>query len=291
MSRHELRMDYRRLHPDVYLRKGAVFDAQTRMRAAAYWGGDDAVLVGFSALVMHGAEWFTHEPAEVARRGITRAPVGIIARQYDLWPEEVDWIDGVQVTSAVRTGYDLARLLGVGRAVAAVDSLCRVTGLDTAAIIALGADHPGARGSRRLREVLDFVDPGAESPQETATRLLLVAAGFPRPATQIPVLRRDGSFVARLDMGWPEWKVAVEYDGAQHWTDSGQYARDIDRHAELAAMGWAVIRASAAHLRSRRLTLLTRTAAALRAAGAPIPDENALRQANVAGSPRMHWRR
>jgi len=47
---------------------------------------------------------------------------------------------------------------------------------------------------------------------------------------------------ARLDMGYRELKVAVEFDGAQHWTDSAQRTSDIDRHAELAALGWLIVR-------------------------------------------------
>jgi hypothetical protein len=36
-------------------------------------------------------------------------------------------------------------------------------------------------------------DAGAESPQETRVRLVLFAAGFPRPETQIPVYDEWGS--------------------------------------------------------------------------------------------------
>ena len=32
-------------------------------------------------------------------------------------------------------------------------------------------------------------------------------------------------------MGWPEWKVGVEYDGEQHWTDPNRHAEDIERLA------------------------------------------------------------
>lgn len=59
------------------------------------------------------------------------------------------------------------------------------------------------------------MDGGAQSPYETRTRLVLLAAGLPRPDTQL-VVRDRGRFVARLDMGWAAWKVAVEFDGAQH---------------------------------------------------------------------------
>ena len=78
------------------------------------------------------------------------------------------------------------------------------------------------------------------------------------------------AFVGRIDMGWDEWLVGVEYDGTQHWTDPATRARDIDRQAELEALGWRIIRVSAGMLRYRPQTIVQRTRAALRAAGAPV---------------------
>ena len=61
--------------------------------------------------------------------------------------------------------------------------------------------------------------------------------------------------------------VCVEYDGAQHWTDPAQRTRDIDRYAELEAIGWRIVRVSADMLRYRPATIVARTKAALRDAG------------------------
>ncbi len=60
------------------------------------------------------------------------------------------------------------------------------------------------------------MDSGAESPQETRTRLLLIDAGLPGPQTQIVVRDEYGVPLARIDMGWEEFLVGVEYDGPQH---------------------------------------------------------------------------
>ena len=68
-------------------------------------------------------------------------------------------------------------------------------------------------------------------------------------------------------MGWPEWKVGVECDGEQHWTDPAIRAKDIDQQAELEALGWRIIRVSAEMLRYRRHTIVERTRTALGAAG------------------------
>lgn len=48
---------------------------------------------------------------------------------------------------------------------------------------------------------------------------MLTDAGLRPSRTQINVYDAYGAHVARIDMGWPEWKVGVEYDGEQHWTN------------------------------------------------------------------------
>jgi very-short-patch-repair endonuclease len=64
-------------------------------------------------------------------------------------------------------------------------------------------------------------------------------------------------------MGWPEYLVAVEFDGAQHWTDARQRSRDIDRIAELEALDWIVIRVSGEMLKNRPHVILQRARKAL----------------------------
>lgn len=104
-----------------------------------------------------------------------------------------------------------------------------------------GPAASGGCGIRRLRASLELADGGAESPQETRVRLLLVNAGLPKAEKQIEFQELR----IRVDMGWREWKVAVEYDGVQHWSDRYQRSWDIERIAPLEAAGWVVVRVSA----------------------------------------------
>lgn len=97
---------------------------------------------------------------------------------------------------------------------------------------------------KQLRRVLALVDAGAESPQETRTRLALIAGGLPRPQTQIMVQDDWGRVLARIDMGWKEWLVGIEYDGPRHWTDPRIRANDIDRTAKLEHRGWRLAASS-----------------------------------------------
>jgi very-short-patch-repair endonuclease len=53
-------------------------------------------------------------------------------------------------------------------------------------------------------------------------------------------------------MGHPEWKVGVEYDDEQHFTNPDDYTDDIVRVEFLADKGWSIVRVSARQLRYLR---------------------------------------
>ncbi|MFE1595280.1 endonuclease domain-containing protein [Nocardia sp. NPDC058705] len=86
-------------------------------------------------------------------------------------------------------------------------------------------------------------------------------------------------------MGWKQWRVAVEYDGAQHWTDPKQRTKDIDRHAALTEHGWHIIRVSADLLHNRPHTLLTRVHTALTSRGARLDGRSPCHGASIGREP------
>lgn len=98
---------------------------------------------------------------------------------------------------------------------------------------------------------------GVESPKETETRLLIVDAGLPEPVVQHEVF--DGRrLVARIDLAYPQWKIAVEYEGDGHRTGAAQWRRDIQRQRELEDRGWIVIRITQLDLTDGSAALLRR---------------------------------
>ena len=113
-------------------------------------------------------------------------------------------------------------------------------------VLVLAEKYRGARGVRKLPEVLALVDGGAASPKESWLRLLLIDVGFPAPTTQIPV-HLGRRLVAVLDMGWEEYKVAVEFDGDQHRSERRQYVKDLSRYETLEDLGGVIIRVVAEH--------------------------------------------
>ena len=260
-SRHDM------VYRNVYLRKGVELTAEKRAVAAWLWSGRNAIVAGMSAAALHGSQWIDSElPAELIRREACDVD-GIVIHRGRLRDDETCVVHGMPVTTPARTAFDIGRRDRLEKAIIRVDALANATGLKAREVERLADGHRGARGMVQLRRVLELMDGGAESPQETRTRLLLIAAGFPKPQTQIVVVDEYGSFVGRIDMGWEKWKVAVEYDGPQHWTDPEQHARDIERLADLAAQGWVIIRVSRDLLRYRPHVFLARVRDAARAAG------------------------
>lgn len=266
----ELRRSCSRIYRNVYQRRGSELTARDRAVAAWLWSGKTAVVAGDSAAAMLGADWVDpHAPAELITDR-KRPPPLIITRNETLRAGETAEVNGVPVTSPARTGFDLARRPGLPSAVARLDALVRATGISADDIAALAAAHRGVRGMKQLRRALPLLDAGAESPQETRTRLVLIEGGLPTPKTQIVVRNVWGAVLARIDMGWEDWLVGVEYDGAQHWTDPRVRARDIERAAELENLGWRLVRVGAGLLRHQPHLLVERVRRALLAAGCPL---------------------
>ena len=273
ISDHGLRTRYVAVHRNVYVPRGVDLNAKDKAVAAWLWSERAAVVAGLSAAALLGSRWIdANLPAELNRPSRDKAD-GIVLHSDALAPCEIITVGAMRVTTPARTAYDVGRATDPTTAILRIDALRNATGVTVAEIESVMARHPGARNIRRLRRAVELSDSGAESPQEARTRLLLLSDGLPPVATQIEVHDAHG-FVARLDMGWPPYRVAVEFDGAQHWTDPRQRSRDIDRIAELDSLGWIVIRVSGEMLRCRPRVILHRARVALRERGLVV-DESA----------------
>lgn len=247
LTRGGLRWNHTAVLPDVYLPNGSDRTLAVNTRAASLWV-PDGVVTGRAAAALHGAAFVDDDvPIEVI--GKSRRPQdGVVVRHERIAADEITTIDGLAVATPERTALDLARHLRRATALGHLDALAAATGLAPDAVIALAGRYTGARGVRRARDLLPLTDPGAQSPRESWLRLLLIDAGFPRPATQIRV--SDGFLTAFVDMGWADLRIGVEYDGDQHLSTRRQYVNDIGRHEMLLAQGWLIIRVVREHGRA-----------------------------------------
>ncbi len=242
MTEYELRRRYVRMYRDVYVPKDYSPNLVDVIDGAWLRSGRNGVVAGIAASALHGASWIDDDIAVELIWNNTRPPKGIIARAERVQSDEITTRQCIAVTTAARTAYDLGRHLPRHEALMRLDALKRATGFSNDDVLGLARRYKGARGIRQLLELLPLVDGGAASPQETRLRLLYLDAGFPRPATQVPVYVRGWEVLRILDMGWEEFKVASEYDGDQHRTDRAQYVKDQRLMPKVAQLGWDVIR-------------------------------------------------
>lgn len=241
----ELRSRYTGVFRDVYLAPDVDLTPLLRARAGFLWSRRRGIVAGYTASALHGAEWVDEErPVELIHDNRHRQP-DLLIRGDLTQDDEVTLIDGIPVTTPARTAFDLACWNPRAEAVAAVDALMRATRLALSDIEIIASRYPGRRGSESARRALAVVDAGAESPQETFLRLAIIDAGLPRPHTQIPIYDTRGYRVARADLGWPDLKIAIEYEGDHHRTDEKQFNRDLYRAEQMEAAGWIVIRITA----------------------------------------------
>lgn len=171
----------------------------------------------------------TGDPSGVAGDGSLRVPADHVVEEA-----------GVRITSLTRTALDCARWLPRYEAVAALDQFLR-RGVDPDELTKMARALPGYHGNKRLREAIRLSDRGAASPGESWTRVAVVKSGFPRPEAQVPVLGPHGEWLY-VDLGYPEFRVGVEYDGERYHSGRTARAHDERRRAWLAReMGWEII--------------------------------------------------
>jgi very-short-patch-repair endonuclease len=255
---------YRRLVQGVYADPGLALDHRLRCRAVALLLPQGAAIGGHSAAAWHGAAFAAaHDPVTVLRPAhvLWKGPREVRVHRTELSALDVELHDGVPVSCALRTAWDVAALEPLGTAVAALDAMVRTGTVHQDELTASAEAGAGRWGVTKVRRAFPLVDARAESAPESRVRVALALAGL-EPVPQFEI-RVDGRFVARVDLAFPEARVAVEYEGAYHF-DGVQIVRDDARVERLVAAGWRVIRLSAADLRDldevvvRVLAALTR---------------------------------
>jgi very-short-patch-repair endonuclease len=168
-------------------------------------------------------------------RSRVRVPGWDVVRS-DLRPREVEEVDGVRTTTALRTVPNLCRVLVFAHAVVAANSA-----LVTASELRAALAGARGRGACRLRAVAPALDPASGSVLESLLRVLLRSAGL-GPVTQFVVDDARGRFVARVDFCWPAARLVVEADGFAFHADRASYRRDRERLNDLERCGWRVLR-------------------------------------------------
>lgn len=265
------RSDVRRLHRGVYCMRGTTYSLADEVAALLR--------------AIPAAEFASHHTAALLHGGVVPTPsrihlgttrdlrttlpgVALHRVRREIRPVRVRTLP---VVDAAETFVDLAATLEFADLLVLGDSLVhrRSTTVDT---LRHAADRMASSGAY-VREVVSLVRAGAESPGETRTRLLLTSAGLPEPVMNHSIRDAFGREVRRIDLAYPEWMVAVEYDGRHHIDRRSQWEADIRRREELEAMGWRFVVVTARDIHREQGELVARVAALLRERGAPVPAD------------------
>ncbi|WP_244223260.1 hypothetical protein [Brevibacterium aurantiacum] len=98
------------------------------------------------------------------------------------------------------------------------------------------------RARRRLRDAIDLIRPGVDSPTETDLRLWIVSVGLPEPTVHPKISSDLDRGDIEPDLGYENARLALEYEGDHHRSSPTQWARDIERDEAMRDAGWTVLK-------------------------------------------------
>ncbi|MGV9762689.1 hypothetical protein [Micromonospora tulbaghiae] len=305
LSRHHLRgASWIRLRQDVYADARLDRDHALACRAALLRMPPGAAIAGPSAAYLHGVEHaadFTddvhvllpatvradsqpgvrvhHAPMSSTRSGLL-VPVGAAAAARTSPPAGTNPRAGTNPSSLgaalilagppprtepAACAWETAVWADPVKAVGIIDGLLRTGSVNRSALASEAARNACRPGGRRAAWVFGLTDGLAQSPPESHLRVRLVLAGLPRPVAQYPV-RVSTGLILHPDLAWPEFRVAVEYDGQWH-SDADRMHLDRRRLDQLVAAGWLVLHVNGRRLRKEFPALVREIRAALVARG------------------------
>jgi len=174
----------------------------------------------------------------------------VVAHTAPLPAHQTEVVAGVVVTAACRTAVDCARSMSFTAGMVVMDQALR-SGVHQQDVLDAAHRLSGHRGVVQLRRILDGADSRSESPGESCTRVVLARMNLKQPTSQLEVRTPRG--VRRLDFGWENEKLALEFDGSSKYFDFKATDQAIleerQREKLLMEQGWFFIRISWADLR------------------------------------------
>jgi hypothetical protein len=259
-----------RLVRGVYADSRLELDHELKCRAANLILPEAAMIAGPSAAVLQGVEFAATEADDahvVVPRGARFGPVKGLKIHTAAVPAEPVRRQDMPCTPPARTAWDIANWRDLRTAVPIIDKLLQL-GLVKPDELAVPVESAGVRGSKLAARAFELADGRSGSPQESRLRVRLILAGLPRPVCQFEVVLPSGR-VLHPDLAWPEYQVAVEYDGGYH-AEPGRLHTDRRRLNQLVTAGWIVLHVTSARMRNDFSGIIREVRTALRQRGAPL---------------------
>jgi len=130
----------------------------------------------------------------------------------------------------------------------------------------------GRRGAKTLRLILETLTGyRPESVLELTLIRLLRRSGLPQPVSQYRI-RRGQKAVARVDLAYPDIRLAIEADGYRYHGGPADWRRDLARRNELTGLGWRIIHVTWDDVTRRPATVIRQVRIAIRQATGREPS-------------------
>lgn len=195
-----------------------------------------------------------------------------VHRPDKMHPGEIVRLGGLRSSSPERVFLEMASVLSQADLVALGDQLVRLPRAKfegrsepwttPSRLQRCLREHSSTRGIINARAAAERIRVGSDSVPETLLRLSILAAGFPEPELQCRLDPADPTS-PQADMAYRRSKVALQYEGAHHFTPE-QQAADQWRNSQFVRDGWIVLLVNRVDLREQFRGVLHRLAVALR---------------------------
>jgi very-short-patch-repair endonuclease len=232
----------------VYRVAGTPETWEQQVLSACLVAGDGAVASFRTAALIWGfAYTAADDPLEVTTPARRRARIpGVSVHDsfiLDGW--HTTRRRSIPVTSPTRTLCDLTAVWKPWDVERAVDDALRrkLFTLKRLEAVFLDLAHRGRRRSTVMRAALEARLPGfdpGDSDMETKVLQWISSAGLPKPVQQHRVTVDGHSY--RLDLSYPDLKIAIEYDGWDAHSRRTSFDGDRARQNPLELMDWIVLR-------------------------------------------------
>lgn len=158
--------------------------------------------------------------------------------ERNLSTSDVIEVDGIAVTTQIRTAWDLGRVRWTDEAISGLDAMFRLKSFSREEFLAGIERFAGMRWVTTLRAVGPLADGRSESPGESVLRLRCHEANVP-VVPQVEVWRNE-ILLGRLDLGNEDLLQGFEYDGDEWHSSPEQRKHDRERRREISDNGWTI---------------------------------------------------
>jgi REase_MTES_1575 len=236
-----------RVRPAVFVVAGSPPSFEQTVLATVLSAGPHAVASHTTAAVLWDLPLVQHEVLEITTsrehwarlRGVrAHRTIAFLSCEHDVRKQ-------IPVTTVARTLVDLSGTFSVAQLGRMADRAMRKGTLRLEELRRCVTGLPPARGrhptriERVLSRRLPGYDPG-DSGLEMRFARAIVGGGLPEPVQQHPVSVGERRY--RIDLAYPELKIAIEIDGWEYHSSRSAFDDDRNRANDLVVAGWHVLR-------------------------------------------------